>query len=162
MRTGSRETTVALPAGSLACFHTDGVADAKVGDGLLGRDRLEELVASLGPDDQARTLLDLVVAEADETPDDMAVFLIRPGDDATALCPRLELLELDAEDLDSGYVQTFLDTCDVPEHEAAAALGDARAAVAGGGTALLEVVCADGAGRARVIAPDSAAPSAAA
>jgi hypothetical protein len=162
MRTGSRETTVALPAGSLACFHTDGVADAKVGDGQLGRDRLAELVAALGPDDQARTLLDLVVTEADETPDDMAVFLIRPGADATALCPRVELLELDAEDLDSGYAQTFLDTCDVPEAEAAAALDEARAAVAGGGHALLEVTCADGAGRARVIAADSAAPSAAA
>ena len=162
MRTGSRETTVPLPAGSLACFHTDGVVEAKLGDGRFGRDRLAELVASLGPGEQARTLLDRVVAEADETPDDMAVFLVRPGDDATLVGPRVELLEFDADDLDSGYAQTFLEVCDVPEGEAVAALEEARAAVERGGTALVEVTCADGAGRARVVANDSAAPSAAA
>lgn len=162
LRTGSRETTVPLPAGSLACFHTDGVVEAKLGDGRFGRDRLAELVASLAPGEQAGTLLDRVVAEADETPDDMAIFLVRPGDDVTLAAPRVELLELDADDLDSGYAQTFLEVCDVPEGEAVAAIEEARAAVERGGTALLEVTCALGEGRARVVANDSAAPSAAA
>lgn len=162
MRTGSRETTVPLPAGSLACFHTDGVVEAKLDGGLFGRDRLAELVASLGPGEQAGTLLDRVVAEADETPDDMAVFLVRPGDDATLMSPRVELLDLDADDLDSGYAETFLEVCNVPEGEAVAAIEAARAAVESGGRALLEVTCADGCGRARVLTAGSAAPSAAA
>jgi len=162
MRTGSRETTVPLPAGSLACFHTDGVVEAKLDGGLFGRDRLEELVASLGPGEQAGTLLDRVVAEADETPDDMAVFLVRPGDDATLMSPRMELLELDAEDLASGYAETFLELCNVPEGEAVTAIEGARADVESGGRALLEVTCADGCGRARLLTAGSAAPSAAA
>jgi stage II sporulation SpoE-like protein len=163
MRTGARETAVPLPAGSLACFHTDGVVEAKLEDGgLFGRERLTELVASLGPGEQAGTLLDRVVAEADQTPDDMAVFLVRPGDDATIMSPRVELLELDAEDLASGYAETFLEVCNVPEGEAVAAIEQARATVESGGNALLEVTCADGCGRARLLTAGSAAPSAAA
>jgi hypothetical protein len=162
MRTGSRETTVPLPAGSLACFHTDGIVEAKVDGRRVGRDRLAELVAALGPGEQAGTLLDRVVAEADETPDDMAIFLVRPGDEATLVGPRIELLELDADDLDSGYAATFLEACNVPEDEAVAAVEEARAAVESGGHALFEVTCANGCGSARVVMGGSAAPSAAA
>ena len=77
-RTGLRETSVPLRTGSVACLFTDGLLEARVGDGLFGRERLTAMVAELDPEEQADALLEFVVAAADEVPDDMAVFLIRP------------------------------------------------------------------------------------
>jgi serine phosphatase RsbU (regulator of sigma subunit) len=158
LRTGLRETTVALPSGSVACFYTDGLVEAKQGDGMLGRARLAEMVDALGPDEQALSLLERVVDAADDAPDDMAVCLIRPVSGAQALLPRVELLELDAEDLDGGFAERFLEACGVPAGELDLAREQARAAVATHGRALLEVTVSDGLGRARVDAADQAAP----
>ena len=77
-RTGLRETSVPLRTGSVACLFTDGLLEARLGDGLFGRERLTAMVAELGPEEQADALLEFVIAAADEAPDDMAVVLIRP------------------------------------------------------------------------------------
>jgi Stage II sporulation protein E (SpoIIE) len=158
LRTGLRETTVALPSGSLACFYTDGLIEAKVGDGMLGRDRLAEMVESLERDAQALALLEHVVAEADETPDDMAVCLLRPVSGAEVLSPRVEVLELDPDDIESGFAERFLGACKVAAGELAGTIEQARATVESNGRALVEITIADGLGRARVSAADAAAP----
>jgi hypothetical protein len=162
LRTGVRETTLSLPKESLACFYTDGLVEAKRGDGMIGRTRLTELVASLAPDDEALALLERVIAEADETPDDMAVCIVRPVSGAELRSPRVEVLELDADDVDSGFAERFLAVCEVPAGELAASVERARAIVESDGRALLEVTISDGVARARVGSAEAAAPPAAA
>jgi hypothetical protein len=162
LRTGVRQTTIPLPSGSLACFFTDGLIEARAGDGMFGRARLTEIVRALGPDAEADGVLRDVVEEADETPDDMAVFLVRPVAGADRLSPRIERLELDPDDLASGFGERFLDSCHVAESERAV-LDEARRVVASSGIALLEVTISDGVGHARVGEPadgSATAPSA--
>ena len=48
MRTGLRQTTLPLPAGSVVCLYTDGLAEARTERGILGRPRLGDIVAELG------------------------------------------------------------------------------------------------------------------
>ena len=159
-RTGLRETTVPLAAGSVACLFTDGLLEARVGDELFGRERLSAMVAELSPDEQADTLLEFVIAAADEAPDDMAVFLLRPLSEVDALGPRVETAELDADDLDLGLGERFLKACVVPAEEAASVLEQARAAAASTGAALVEVTIDDRGASARV-SPAHALPAAA-
>jgi hypothetical protein len=54
-------------------------------------------------------VLQRVVAEADEAADDMTACLLRPVSGAEAASPRIELLDVDAEDLDSGFARRFLE-----------------------------------------------------
>jgi hypothetical protein len=107
-------------------------------------------------------LLERVVAEAAETPDDMAVCLLRPVSGAAQRSPRVEVLELDPEDVESGFAGRFLEACDVPAGELAATVERAHAIVESDGRALLEVTISDGVARARVDAAAVAAPPAAA
>lgn len=149
--TGLRETTLPFPPGSLACFFTDGLIEARAGHGMVGRERLAELVAALGPDDGADALLELVVAVADETPDDMAVCLLRPlTEHPVLLSNRVEVLELEVGDVESGIGQRFLEACQVPTAEMDATLEQARAAAAMHGRVLVEVTMTGDVGRARV------------
>ena len=161
LRTGVRETTVALPAGSVACLYTDGLVEARAGEGMLGRARLEQMVAELDPDDPAVTLLERVLAEADEASDDMAVCLLRPVRETAMLSPRIEVLDVDAEDIDSGFAERFLDACGVPPGHVVLAIEQARVRVEAQGRALLEVTVDDGRGSVSVHAPDAAIPPAA-
>jgi hypothetical protein len=158
LRTGLRETTVALPPGSTCCLYTDGLVEAKKGDGMIGRERFAAMVAALGPDDQADALLDRVIAEADVTGDDMTVCVLRPVAGAQARTPRVEVMQLDADDIDSGFAARFLDACGVPEDESAVTLEQARAEVSAGGLALIEITMGNGMAGTRVtVAPESAA-----
>jgi serine phosphatase RsbU (regulator of sigma subunit) len=161
LRTGLRETTVALPPGSLACFYTDGLVEAKARGAMIGRAGLEALVESIEDGDDALTLLERVLAEADEAPDDMAVCLVRPLAGAAALSPRVEVLELDADDVASGFAARFLEACGVPAGGIALAVAEARAAVGASGRAVVEVTIRDGIGRARVSGGAAAPPAAA-
>jgi hypothetical protein len=161
VRTGARETTVALPPGSVVCLYTDGLVEARAGDGMLGRARLEEMVAELDPDDPALTLLERVLAEADDASDDMAVCLLRPVAGAPILAQRVEVLEIDSDDLDSGFARRFLDACGVPDGHVTLAIDQARAGVEAQGRALLEITVEDGRGSVTVSAPAAAAPPAA-
>jgi len=152
--TGLRETVLPLPPGSVACFFTDGLLEARAGDGMVGRERLAELVAELGPDDGADALLALVVDEADAAPDDMAVCLLRPvTGQPVLLSDRIEVLELEAGDLASGVAQRFLEACQVPKAEIEATLDQAAAAVRVHGQVLVEVTLTGDGGRARVATP---------
>jgi hypothetical protein len=162
VRTGLRETSVPLPSGSVACLFTDGLLEARVGDALYGRERLTAMVAELGPDEDAGALLEFVIATADEAPDDMAVFLIRPVSGAEVFAPRVETVELDADDLDLGLGKRFLKACELPAEEAAIALEQARAAAASAVGALIEVTIDESGVRARVSAANTAAAPAAA
>src|SRR4051812_19928143 len=97
MATGHRQTTVPLPPGSAACFFTDGLVEARLGEKMMGRARLEELVTALGPGEGAQLLLKRLAAAADRAPDDMAACLVRARDDAVdARGVRIEELETDS------------------------------------------------------------------
>ena len=160
VRTGLRETSVPLRPGSVACLFTDGLLEARVGDGLFGRERLTAMVAELDPDEQADALLEFVIAAADEVPDDMAVFLIRPVSGVEVLAPRVETVELDADDLERGLGERFLAACEVPADEAANLLDEARATAAGAGAAVIQVTFDDFGVRARIRTADAIAPAA--
>jgi hypothetical protein len=163
LRTGLRETRIALPPGFTCCFYTDGLVEAKNGDGMIGRTRFAEMVTELEPDDEADVLLERVIAESSEASDDMTVCLLRPLAGAPGRSPRVEILEVDSEDVESGFAVRFLDACGVQDAEIALAVEQARAEIATSGLALLEVTLEVGAAHARTIsAPSTAAPPAAA
>ena len=54
VRTGLRQTTVPLVSGSVAALFTDGLMEARTEEGILGRERLAELLDELGDDASAR------------------------------------------------------------------------------------------------------------
>ena len=146
-----------LPAGSVACLFTDGLLEARVGDDLFGRERLTAMVAEMGADEHADDLLEFVIAATDEAADDMAVFVLRPVSGAEVLAPRIETVELDAEDLRLGLGKRFLKACQVPAEDADVALEHARATAADRGAALIEVTIDDRGARASVSAADAVA-----
>ena len=102
-----------------------------------------------------------MIAAADEVPDDMAVFLIRPVSGVEVLAPRIETVELDADDLDRGLGERFLAACEVPAELAAISLDEARAAAASAGAALIEVTIDDYGAGVRVSAAGAIAAAAA-
>ncbi|MGH2715093.1 MAG: PP2C family protein-serine/threonine phosphatase, partial [Thermoleophilaceae bacterium] len=153
LRTGLRQTTVALPRGSAACFFTDGLLEARSGDSQLGRDWLAGVVAEFGPLDSAAALLDRVIERADATPDDMTACLVRAVAGPEAIGPRIEELELDLDDVGAAAPERFLDACGVPAGEAAAALAEARRLAVQAGRALVTVTIEDGDASVRVTAP---------
>jgi Stage II sporulation protein E (SpoIIE) len=124
--TGMRQTTVPLVPGAVACLYTDGLIEARTAEGLLGRERLQEIVEGLGPDPTATELLEHVAAEAVTVPDDMATCVLTPTARVTAGGFRTEWLELTAKELEGSLLERFLDECGVPETAAAAAADDAR------------------------------------
>jgi hypothetical protein len=142
------------------CLYTDGVVEARAGGAMLGRARLEAMVGELGPDDAALELLERVVTEADEAPDDLTVCLLRPvAGSVSAPSPRIEMLEIDSDDLDSGFARRFLAACGVPAGRVAIAIDEAGKTVRSQGRALLEVTVADGRAAATVAAPEAPAPA---
>jgi len=151
LRTGMRETTVALPPGCTCCFYTDGIVEAKNGDGMIGRPRLTELVAGLDRGDQAVVLLERVLAEAHHAGDDMTLCLLRPVAAAAGRPPRVEVLEFDSDEVESGFLARFLDACGVPALDQQATVEHARRLVSATGLVLLEVTLSAGAAQARVL-----------
>ena len=84
VRTGLRQTTVPLVPGSVAAMFTDGLLEARTEGGLLGRERLSELLEGLGDDATARGLVQAVNSEARVMSDDIAAVVIQPTNAATA------------------------------------------------------------------------------
>jgi serine phosphatase RsbU (regulator of sigma subunit) len=137
-RTGDRQTTVVLPAGSVACFFTDGLAEARISGDLLGRERLVELIAGLGPEPTATELLERVRRDVHHTPDDMAACILRPViTDADATASRVEELEL--REGGEADLRKFLDACGVAAAEIDSLVRDSSARAEDYGGAIVRV-----------------------
>ena len=140
VRTGLRQTTVPLVPGSVAAMFTDGLLEARTEGGLLGRDRLEELLEELGDDATARGLVESVNKVARVMSDDIAAVVIQPTNAATAGLFRTEQLELTARELDSRIAERFLEACGVSDQEVQNAIYDARMIADRFGGVILHVV----------------------
>jgi hypothetical protein len=126
VRTGLRQTTVPLVSGSIAAMFTDGLLEARTEGGLLGRERLAELLEELGDDATARGLVQKVGSVARVMSDDIAAVVIQPTNAATAGLFRTEQLELTSRELDTDIAERFLEACGVAPADLQAALYDAR------------------------------------
>jgi hypothetical protein len=144
MRTGSRQTTVAVPGESRVCFYTDGVTEARTGGELFGAARLSRALGDLGPGATASELLERVVATTDTRSDDMAACVLNIAGDTTAPAVLREELELDRETPTRERAEQLLLACGLPGSEAAELIGSARAAAGQSGTAVIEMDFADG------------------
>ena len=137
---GADSTTVAFAPGAVACFHTDGLDEAPLTFGRLGRDGVAEELRAVGPRGDAADLIARVVRRSVRQPDDMAACVISAlpgGAEGWSLC--LEELEVDAATLSSGWAQRFLVACGVGGPRGAKALREAHAIIARAGTAVIEV-----------------------
>jgi serine phosphatase RsbU (regulator of sigma subunit) len=139
MRTGMRQTAVAIPGHAQICFYTDGLTEARVGGGLFGAERLERTLAALGPRASASALLARIAELADARPDDMAacVLSVEGGDGAPTLL--LDELELDRDDVSAARAERFLLACGTQRDELDHAMRQARAVGARAGGAVLQV-----------------------
>jgi serine phosphatase RsbU (regulator of sigma subunit) len=152
MATGHRQTTVPLPPGSAACFFTDGLVEARLGEKMIGRSRLTELVTELAPGEGAQLLLERLAAAADRAPDDMAACLVRSRDEAIdARGVRIEELESDVSELEDDRVLEFLAACGIPETSGRDTLRAARAKASEYGGALLRVHASGKGGRVEIL-----------
>jgi Stage II sporulation protein E (SpoIIE) len=140
VRTGLRQTTVPLVPGSVACLFTDGLMEARTEQGILGRERLAELLEQIGDDATARRLIERVAAEASVLSDDMAAVVVSPTEGVTAGLFRTEQLELSARELDGPIAARFLDACGLPEGEVQEVERDARLLADRFGGVVLHVV----------------------
>jgi serine phosphatase RsbU (regulator of sigma subunit) len=138
--TGLRQTTVPLVPGAIAALFTDGLMDARVDGGILGRERLEALLEELGPDVTAAALIARVSEEARLLSDDIAAVIIQPTAGATTGLFRTEQLELTARELDGPIGPRFLESCGIPKAEADGAIREARELAERFGGVILNVV----------------------
>jgi hypothetical protein len=150
--TGRRQTTLSLPTGAIACFYSDGLAEARSRGELLGRDRVVEMLAELGPSPQAAVLLQRLREMADEAPDDMAACLIQTTSTATDSV-RLEEIELDGRQLKAGRGERFLRACNVVAGDMGPALKKAQGIAGEFGAAILRVDLAPGGPHVVVVPP---------
>jgi serine phosphatase RsbU (regulator of sigma subunit) len=146
-QTGTRQSTVSIPGGSLICFYTDGVVEARVRGELFGAPRLGELIADLGPDASAAALLDRVEGETEMHPDDMAACLLRVEGDEQRPVMQVEELELDRREAGRGRAERFLLAGGLDPLEIETVLASVRASVARHGRVLLALHLGDGSPR---------------
>ena len=140
IKTGLRQTTLPLMPGAVAALFTDGLMEARVDGVMLGRDRLEGLLAELGDRASARSLIDRVAQEAGKLSDDIAAVVVSPTVAAATAAVRTEQLELSKEEIESDMTDRFFASCGVPEAEAAAAVADAKVLGQRFGGAIVRVV----------------------
>jgi hypothetical protein len=127
-----------MPAGTVACFFTDGLAEARISGDLLGRGRLVELLRELGPEPTATELLERVRRDVHHTPDDMAACILRPViTDADAKPGRTEELEL--REGGEADLRKFLEACGVAASEVDSLVRDSLARAEDYGGAILRV-----------------------
>jgi hypothetical protein len=158
--TGRRQTTISVPAGGKVCFFSDGLLEARTAEGLLGRERLGELVAEIAPPAGAAALLERVRANALSTPDDMVACVVSSAVGAPEPARHVEELEVDRETLAATRVPVFLQACGVQAGAVAPLLARARELVEEGGTALLRIERSDDDAAAVAVLPGLSATSA--
>jgi len=137
--TGRRQTTLSLPWSGGMCFFSDGLPEARTGDGLLGRERLEAILDELGPSVTAPVLLERVRREAPSVQDDMVACVASAAVRVPATASQLEELEVDPEMLEEPRVCRFLEACGFERAQVGATLVQARELAGAEGRALLEV-----------------------
>jgi len=106
--TGQRQTVLPMPEGSTVAVFSDGLIEARIDGETLGRDRLGEWLAELGPEATAKALLDLVVQRADRVSDDLAAVVLHAAPGASAPAARIEQLKLDVLDVEGPELEGFL------------------------------------------------------
>jgi hypothetical protein len=126
VRTGLRQTTVPLVPGSVAVLFTDGLMEARTEDGILGRERLTEIVDEVACEGSARRLLERVAAEANARSDDMAAVVVSPTAGVTAGLFQTEQLELSSRALEGPIARRFLGACGFSAEEIESTERDAR------------------------------------
>lgn len=139
MRTGTRQTVVAIPGPARLCFHTDGVTEARVGEELFGEGRLTRSLASLPADTSASELLARVAEQSSARPDDMAACLLHVHGGAGAPAIVGERLELDGDAIGAGRARRFLEACGVTRADATASIERARRELAHATTVVVEL-----------------------
>lgn len=139
LRTGVRQTVLPLPPGSVVCLYTDGLAEARTERGVLGRPRLGDILADLGRDATAAKMLDRVAAEATAVGDDMATMVLVPTAGVTSGRPRIEQLEVEAQEVEEGLADRFLGACGVAPAETEAVIAECRRLLQRHGAAVLVV-----------------------
>jgi hypothetical protein len=151
--TGLRQTTVALPPGSLACFFTDGLVESRLhGDDLLGRDRLTAIIEEMGSEASAEALLAKIAETTERSPDDMAACIVRPSAGAASGgTVRVEEFELDANGGGEARARAFLAACGVPAAKIETVINTALAARGEFGGAMLRVRLAATGGGVKVV-----------
>jgi hypothetical protein len=137
--TGRRQTTISLPASGQMCFFSDGLPEARIAAGLLGRERLVEILDDLDSPVTAPRLLQRVRDDALATPDDMVACVISPRVGDAASTSTVEELEVDSRTPDGAYVAAFLEACGVRAERVPSLVAGAAEAVDRSGTALLRV-----------------------
>jgi hypothetical protein len=140
VRTGLRQTTVPLVPGAVAALFTDGLMEARTPEGILGRERLTELLAEIGDTATARQLIESVAAEANVRSDDMAAVVVSPTAGVTTGQFRTEQLELSSRELEGPIARRFLEACGLSDHEVDDAERDARLLAERFGGVVLHVV----------------------
>ena len=152
--TGRRQTTIALPPASAVCFHTDGLDEAPVAAGRLGREAVAEELAAVGAQGDAAELIARIVQRSKRQPDDMAACILTalPGGSERWYL-QLEELEVDDAALRGGWADRFLGACGVEAHRRARALLQAREIIDRDGTAVVEVRLGEALAEVRVTAP---------
>jgi hypothetical protein len=144
MRTGSRQTTVAMPGRAQVCFFTDGVTEARTGGELFGAGRLTRAFAGLGPAADASQLLQRVAEATDTRSDDMAACVLNIAGGPAAPAVLLEELEFDRETPSNRRAEQLLLACGVRQGEIPELIANARHAAGLAGTAVLELSPAAG------------------
>jgi hypothetical protein len=139
MPTGRRQTRISLTEGAAACFFSDGLIEARSGGNLLGRKRLHEILAALGPRAQAGQVLEGVRDRAQAIRDDMVACMLRPETGTSGARVHIEELEVDAHSLSRPGVKRFLQGCALGPSQIRRALRHAGDIVASSGAALLQV-----------------------
>ena len=139
MRTGSRQTTVAVPGEAQVCFFTDGVTEARTGGELFGAERLTRALAGLGPAANASQLLERVAEATDTRSDDMAACVLNIAGNPAAPAVLLEELEFDRETPSNRRAEQLLLACGVQRGEIPELIANARHAAGQAGTAIVEL-----------------------
>ena len=138
--TGQRQTTLPFPRGSVACFYTDGLSEARMASGrLVGAAGLERIVRTLGPDATGEQVIQGVSATSRRIADDAAACVISAKEGTAIVRSRVERLELSRAELRGPLMRRFLDACGVSPHAVRAAERTAREIGRESGGAILEV-----------------------